>query len=315
MKNVSNARMALERLKRSYGTFRATRVGRRPERRSREPTAHNTLRWELNAFVGFIERQKNLYRRYWAWEAVWLLYNLVSVLSIGYLAAGLSTLGLEQGQASLYQTQLYLLVGALLWTYLSLVFFEIAFAITWERWEGTIEYTFMAPIKRLTHLLGLSAASLLYGMGRTAVIGVAVIFLFRIDLSNANWLTALAIFAAATLPLLGLGIFTSILPLLSPEKGEQMAFAVQGVLLLISGVYYPISVLPAPLQLFGMVSPLTYTLDGIREALLHGLSPGRAIPYLGVLLMMGVILVPASVWCFGRAEKRAKRLGLLKRSG
>ena len=128
----------------------------------------NSLRWELNAFVGFIERQKNLYRRYWLWEAVWLLYNLVSVLSIGYLAAGLSTLGLEQGQADLHQTQLYLLVGALLWTYLSLVFFEIAFAITWERWEGTIEYTFMAPIKRLTHLLGMSAASLIYGIARTA---------------------------------------------------------------------------------------------------------------------------------------------------
>ncbi len=93
----------------------------------------NSLRWELNAFVGFIERQKNLYRRYWLWEAVWLLYNLVSVLSIGYLAAGLSTLGLTPGQANLHQTQLYLLVGALLWTYLSLVFFEIAFAITWER--------------------------------------------------------------------------------------------------------------------------------------------------------------------------------------
>src|SRR6267143_1839822 len=237
----------------------------------------NTLRWELNAFVGFIERQKNLYRRYWLWEAVWLLYNLVSVLSIGYLAAGLSTLGLEQGQANLHQTQLYLLVGALLWTYLSLVFFEIAFAITWERWEGTIEYTFMAPIKRLTHLLGMSAA--------------------------------------ATLPLLGLGIFTSVLPLLSPEKGEQMAFAVQGVLLLISGVYYPITVLPAPLRLGGLLSPLTYTLDGVRESLLHGLSLAGALPDIGILLLMGVILVPASVFFFRRAEIRAKRLGLLKRSG
>src|SRR5207248_1846460 len=205
------------------------------------------------------------------------LYNLVSVLSIGYLAAGLSTLGLEKGQAALHQTQLYLLVGALLWTYLSLVFFEISFAITWERWEGTIEYTFMAPIKRLTHLLG--------------------------------------IFAAATLPLLGLGIFTSILPLLSPEKGEQMAFAVQGVLLLISGVYYPISVLPAPLRLGGILSPLTYTLDGVREALLHGLSLAGALPDIGILLLMGVVLVPASVFFFRRAEVRAKRLGLLKRSG
>jgi ABC-2 type transport system permease protein len=275
----------------------------------------NAFRWELNAFVGFIERQKNLYRRYWAWEAVWLLYNLVSVLSIGYLAAGLSTLGLEQGQANLHQTQLYLLVGALLWTYLSLVFFEVAFAITWERWEGTIEYTFMAPIKRLTHLLGVSAASLIYGIARTAAIGVALVFFFKLDLSHANWLTALAIFAAATLPLLGLGIFTSILPLLSPEKGEQMAFAVQGVLLLISGVYYPITVLPAPLRLGGILSPLTYTLDGVRESLLHGLSLAGALPDIGILLLMGVILVPASVWCFGRAEIRAKRLGLLKRSG
>src|SRR5260370_28186335 len=77
----------------------------------------------------------------------------------------------------------------------------------------------MAPIKRLTHLLGVSAASLLYGIARTAIIGLGVVLLFRIDLSHANWLTALAIFAAATLPLLGLGIFTSILPLLSPEQG------------------------------------------------------------------------------------------------
>ena len=125
----------------------------------------------------------------------------------------------------------------------------------------------------------------------------------------------MAIFAAATLPLLGLGIFTSVLPLLSPEKGEQMAFAVQGVLLLISGVYYPITVLPAPLHVVGILSPLTYTLDGVREALLHGLSLASALPDIGILLLMGIILVPASVWCFNRAEVRAKRLGLLKRSG
>ncbi len=274
-----------------------------------------SVRFELNAFWGFIERQKNLYRRYWAWEVVWLLYNLVSVLSIGYLASGLSSLGLQQSAAGLHQAQLYLLVGALLWTYLSMVFFEIAFAITWERWEGTIEYTFMAPIRRLTHLLGMCAASLIYGVARAAIIGLSLVFLFKLDLSHANYPAALAIFAAATLPLLGLGIFTSVLPLLSPEKGDQMAFAVQGVLLLISGVYYPISVLPLPLHLAGVVSPLTYTLAGVRDALLHGQTLAGSLPDIGLLLLMGAVLVPASVWCFSRAEVRAKRLGLLKRSG
>jgi ABC-2 type transport system permease protein len=275
----------------------------------------NSLRWELNAFVGFIERQKNLYRRYWAWEAVWLLYNLVSVLSIGYLATGLTTLGIDRSRFDLAETELYLLVGALLWTYLSMVFFEVAFAITWERWEGTIEYTFMAPIRRLTHLLGICAASLIYGIIRAAIIGLALVALFRLDLSSANWVTAALIFVAATVPLLGLGIFTSILPLLSPEKGEQMAFAVQGLLLLISGVYYPITVLPLPLQVAGRLSPLTYTLDGVRQALLHGLSLTGALADIGLLLLMGLVLVPGSIWCFNRAEVRSKRLGLLKRSG
>ena len=275
----------------------------------------HSLRFEVNAFWGFLERQKNLYRRYWAWEAVWLLYNLVSVLSIGYLASGLSSLGLEQSATSLHQTQLYLLIGALLWTYLSMVFFEIALAITWERWEGTIEYTFMAPIRRLTHLLGICAAALLYGIARAALIGFSLVFLFKLDLSHANYLAALAIFTAAILPLLGLGIFTSVLPLLSPEKGDQMAFAVQGVLLLISGVYYPITVLPWPLHLAGILSPLTYTLAGVRDALLRGQSLTGSLQAIGSLILMGAILVPASLWCFGRAEARAKRLGLLKRSG
>jgi len=274
-----------------------------------------SVRFELNAFWGFIERQKNLYRRYWAWEAVWLLYNLVSVLSIGYLASGLSSLGFEQSQANLQRAQLYLLVGALLWTYLSMVFFEVAFAITWERWEGTIEYTFMAPIRRLTHLLGMCAAALIYGIARAAIIGLSLILLFRLDLSHANYGAALAIFVVSTVPLLGLGIFTSVLPLLSPEKGDQMAFAVQGVLLLISGVYYPIKVLPLPLHLVGVLSPLTYTLSAVRDALINGRSLGSSLPSIGILLLMGAVLVPASIWCFSRAEVRAKRLGLLKRSG
>jgi ABC-2 type transport system permease protein len=274
-----------------------------------------SLGWEANAFVGFVERQRNLYRRYWLWELVWVLYSLVTVLSIGYLASGLSSFGIEQSASSLHQAQLYLLIGALLWTYLSMVFFEVSFAITWERWEGTIEYTFMAPVKRITHLLGMCAFSLAYGILRAGLIGIVVVLIFKLDLSRANYLTAISIFATATLPLLGLGIFTSILPLLSPEKGEQMAFAVQGVLLLISGVYYPIAVLPLPLQLLGYASPLTYTLSSAREALIHGQGLGEALPNIGILLLMGAILVPASVWFFSLAEKRAKRLGLLKRSG
>ena len=37
---------------------------------------------------------------------------------------------------------------------------------------------------------------------------------------------------------------TAVLPLISPEKGAQLVFVAQGMLLVVSGVYYPVSVLP-----------------------------------------------------------------------
>nr|MDQ6922141.1 ABC transporter permease [Candidatus Dormibacteraeota bacterium] len=122
-------------------------------------------RQQTRALYGLIERQKNLVRRYWAWEVAYLVYTLVSVLSIGYLAAGLSKSG-RVGPAELRDAQLYLLVGSVLWGYLAMVFLEIGYAIVYERWEGTIEYTFMAPIRRMTHLAGICGFAVLYGLLR-----------------------------------------------------------------------------------------------------------------------------------------------------
>jgi len=274
-----------------------------------------SLKWEASAFLGFFERQKNLYRRYWMWEVVWFAYSVVSVLSIGYLASGLQQAGSQSSAQNIAQVQLYLLVGSLLWSYLSLVFFEVSFAVSWERWEGTIEYTFMAPVHRVTHLLGVTCFAIVYGLLRTALILVAVVMAFHLDLSHADLLSAAVVLLAATFPLIGLGIFTAILPLLSPEKGEQMSVAVQGILLLVSGVYYPLTVLPLVFQAIGRLSPLTYTLSSIRAALLQQSSLGQQLPTVGLLLLMGAFLIGSGLFAFSRAERRAKRLGLLKRNG
>ena len=272
-------------------------------------------RSEMSALFGFAERQLFVYKRYWVWEVVWLFYSIVSVLSIGFLASGLGTLGAVSGDFDLRRAQLYLLVGALLWGYLSLVFMEAAYAIAWERWEGTIEYTFMAPVRRMTHLMGICVFAIGYGLARTFIVLLAAIAIFDIDFSHADVAGALFVLAASIVPLVGLAILTSVLPLLSPQKGEQMSFAVQGFMLLVSGVYYPLSVLPLPLQLAGYASPLTYALAGMRRSLLDGAGVGDQLPTAALLVAMGAVLIPAGVFVFNRAERRAKRLGLLKRSG
>ena len=270
---------------------------------------------EMNALFGFAERQLHVVKRYWLWELVWLFYSLVSVLSIGFLASGLDTLGVGGAQFDLKRAQLYLLIGALLWGYLSLVFMEAAYAISWERWEGTIEYTFMAPVRRVTHLMGICFFAIGYGLARTFVVLIAATLLFKLDFSHADFVGAFAVLAASTLSLIGLSVLTAVLPLLSPQKGEQMSIAIQGFLLLVSGVYYPLSVLPGPMQVAGYLSPLTYALDGMRRSLLDGAGLADLVPTIAILVVMGAALIPASIAIFAWAERRAKRLGLLKRSG
>jgi len=270
---------------------------------------------EVSALFGFAERQLYVYKRYWVWEVVWLFYSIVSVLSIGFLASGLATLGAAGGSFDVRKAQLYLLIGALLWGYLSLVFMEAAYAIAWERWEGTIEYTFMAPVRRITHLMGICLFAIGYGLARTFIVLLVAIAIFNIDFSHANLAGALLVLGASIVPLIGLAILTSVLPLLSPQKGEQMSFAFQGFMLLISGVYYPLTVLPLPLQLAGEVSPLTYALSGMRRSLLEGAGVRDQLPTVAILLLMGAVLIPVGILVFSWAERRAKRLGLLKRSG
>ena len=261
---------------------------------------------ELRAAYAFIERNANLIKRYWAWELVWLAYSLVNALSITFIGKAFGS----------DRTILFLLVGTLVWHYLAMVFDLVSESIQWERWEGTIEYTFMAPVSRLTHLLGQAAFAVIYGVLHTAVILGVITLFFQIDMRNANFLGILLIIVAGSLSFIGLGMLAAVLPLLSPEKGMQMTNIVKALVLLISGVYYEIDVLPAWLQHLSKVSPAYYMLVGMRRALLDGTGVGTLfMPNIVPLLITGVITIPVGLYIFMRAEHYAKRTGILKRNG
>ena len=93
---------------------------------------------------------------------------------------------------------------------------------------------------------------------------------FSVDLSNANLGGAALILLVGSVSFLGFGIMAAVLPLLFPERGEEMTFVISSILLLVSGVYYPISVLPDWMEPLATVSPATYVLAGMRAALLEG---------------------------------------------
>ena len=262
----------------------------------------------------FFERQANLWKRFWAWEIVWLLYGVVNTLSITFIANEAGKSG-AVSRAQQSRLTMFLLIGTLVWAYLSAVLDDMSLTIMWERWEGTIEHTLMSPVPRVVHLVGMSVFGVCHALLRTTLVLVCVLPFFHLEAPGAHWAAVVVVVVVGSVSVVGLGILAAILPLLYPERGEQMSFMVQALVLLVSGVYYSIDVLPAWLRGASYVSPATYLLRGIRNALLDRASLGHEAGLIGVLGIFGAVLVPLSLVAFGAAEHWAKKTGRLKRQG
>ena len=263
----------------------------------------------------FVFRDWHLTRRYFSWVLVFTVYALVN-------SATIALIGVAENN---YRLTLKLTVGVLLWSYLSVIFQEISNSISYERWEGTLEYTFMAPVSRLVHLLGVSLFALAYSIGRMVFVLLGLIVFIQLSIAGANLWGMLAVLLVGSLAFVGLGLMAAILPVMSPEHGPQGTNIFQGLLLLVSGIYYPIEVLPAWVRPFSWLSPATYVINastklvGIDSAQagqrLQGAPLAAVRGDLLVLLAMGAVLVPAGLWVFHLVENWAKHTGKLKRTG
>ncbi len=274
--------------------------------------ASPALRHQATALAGVVERNAYLVRRYGWWELAFFVWTVANTLTVVFIAEGVEATG---GRLDVERQTASLLIGAVIWSYLGMIFEILTETVAWERWEGTIEYTFMAPLSRAVHLLGMGAFAVLYGLARTALLFAVVALFFGLSLEEANFAAALVVLAVASVSFVGIGMITAVLPLISPEKGAQLGLVAQGLLLVVSGVYYPVEVMPGWMQAVATLSPATYALDGMREAVLDGAGVGLVWDELWPLLALGVVAVPVGLAVFRAGERHAKRHGKLKRSG
>ncbi len=266
------------------------------------------LRNELIGLYGVVERNLYLTKRYFLWDIAFLLWTIANTLTIVFIARGV---GLTPAAENELATKL--LVGGVIWAFLGIIFEIVTETVAWERWEGTIEYTFMAPVSRPVHLIGMGIYAVLYGLVRAALIFVAVVAFIGIHVPNANYGAAVSLLAIASISFIGVGMMTAVLPLISPEKGTQLGFVAQGLMLVVSGVYYAVTVLPEWMQWISKISPATYALRGCRASILEG--AGLSWDDVWPLLVIGVVSIPLGLVVFRAGERYAKQHGKLKRSG
>jgi ABC-2 type transport system permease protein len=146
------------------------------------------------------------------------------------------------------------------------------------------------------------------------ILGVMVLF-FDVEFTGGNFVTAGIFILLGSASFVGVGMMAAILPLLYVERGDQMVFVIQSIILLFSGVYYSTDILPEWMQFVSQFSPGTYVLDGVRRGLIDGLPVTELVHDIWPLVIMGIVLIPLGVYVFGIAERYAKRTGKLKRVG
>jgi ABC-2 type transport system permease protein len=270
------------------------------------------VRLELIGLAGMVERNAYLVKRYIWWDLAFFMWTVANTLTIVFIAEGVEATG---GQLDVERQTTILLIGGVIWAYLGIIFEFLTETVAWERWEGTIEYTFMAPLSRPMYLLGTGVFAVIYGIVRAMLLFGVVALFFELEMPEANFVSALVLLGIASISFTGIGMMTAVLPLISPEKGAQLGFVAQGMLLVVSGVYYPTSVLPEWMQWVSVISPATYALDGIRDAILAGDGVTQMGDEIWPLLVIGAVAVPLGLLIFRLGERHAKQHGKLKRSG
>ena len=109
---------------------------------------------------------------------------------------------------------------------------------------------------------------------------------------------------------LSLGIFAIAIVLRFGPAAEWLAWPISFVLGPFVGVFYPISVLPYPLQLFSKILPPAYAFEGMRAAI-HGTAVPMTPLMLGLVLGFGYVAV--TFGCFVRKYKYVLRSGQITR--
>lgn len=223
---------------------------------------------------------------------------------VGFFSVGLLTifLQLDTNMAG------FILIGIISMSVIQVCQIDVAEALLYDLWAKAMKHTFIAPV----HPYQLIFGSWLIGVIRSLIVffllSVFSFFAFGFDFSRPGFLPLSLFLLGLFLTSASVGITVCILVLVFGYKAEVAAWSLSSLIALVSGIYYPISILPFPLHEIARAIPLTYFLEyfrffyGFSGSSENGLSWGFGL--IGLYLFIEAILFKAVL-------HRARKTGAL----
>ncbi len=175
-------------------------------------------------------------------------------------------------------------------------------AITHERELGTLDGIMVAPINRLSIIVGKTLSSLVYGLIQGLIIMALSIGLFGVTIQG-NILLVFGLLFLGVFSFVGLGI-----ALTSLAKDQQTASMIMMTLtfpmMILSGIFFPIKMMPQFMQYISDCLPLTYAADAMRKVMVLGANVSQISTDLIVLIVFGIVMLVIAVPIFRRMMTR-----------
>jgi ABC-2 type transport system permease protein len=187
---------------------------------------------------------------------------------------------------------------------------RVSAAMRGEQLMGTLESILVTPTAPATIQLGSVAFDLVYIPLRTAVFLGGATLAFGLGFSAAGIVPALLLLLAFIPFVWGLGVMTAGL-ILTFRRGGSFVGLGAVALGLMSGVYFPIDLLPEWLTGLAEANPITMAIDGMRDALLGGATFSDVAPTILLLLPVSAASLSLGLLVFRLAVRRERRKGTL----
>lgn len=242
-----------------------------------------------------------------AWQLMTILFAAPTMYYLGRLIQPAASPDLRPYGGNYFA---FVIIGIAFSGFFSAMMAAWASGIRNEHLGGTLDAVLVSPVPLLTVAMGASLWSTFVAAVQTAVYLLVGLLVFHLSFGQANIAGAAATVLLTMVVFAALGMVSSALILIF-RSGDALTGVLAGVSVLVAGVFYPTTILSAPLQHLSQWVPLTHTLQAIRLALLRGAGISALWAEITALLLFALLLTPLGFVSLLAAVSTAKRFGTL----
>lgn len=204
----------------------------------------------------------------------------------------------------------FVLIGIAFSGYLGVAMHSFSSYISRGQVTGTLEAMLTTPTRLSTLLILSSMWSFIMTSFRIVLYLLIGSVIFGVNLKSMNVPAAIIIQIVTIICFGSFGIISASF-LMVFKRGDPVTGLIGRFSTLFGGVYYPITILPVWLKPVSFLLPITYSLRGMRHALLQGYTIRALMPDILPLVFFSIVLFPVSLYIFKLAVKKAKIQGTL----